>query len=466
MLQLLLALFVIRFVTMFAFGLGVDEAHYMLYARYIDLSYFDHPPLVGWTHYIFNQLLGENLLSARLPAYLIGVVGSIYLYLFLKERFDRDSALFGVLALNSSVMINAMFIFLLPETFLLWFVFPLIYYVNRLEESKSIKNYIMVGFWLGAMGLAKYSAIFFLLGVVAYYIYIKRADILLNYKIVFSGAVGAILISPVVIWNVAYDFVSFTYQGDNLGGGGFDIGNFFQSLGGQMSYSPLLFGLAVYGVIISYIKAKNGEKKLYLPIFISTAFLLILLYFSFYDAILPHWSAVVYMLFIPLGASYLYIKKERLAKWLVLISYAILVLILAELNLKVIPYKDYNTPFRDIAGWDNIMSEAKRLIKKQDSDRSAIAVANWTQGSRASYYYKGDEPVVVIDGRFDQFDMWEPADLKGYDLLLIDTKFKQFNKESLGCKKIVKAGDIVVKIGDVKINRADYFWCIDYSPNP
>ena len=31
-----------------AVGLSVDEAHYLLYALHPALSYFDHPPLVGW----------------------------------------------------------------------------------------------------------------------------------------------------------------------------------------------------------------------------------------------------------------------------------------------------------------------------------------------------------------------------------------------------------------------------------
>ena len=35
------------------FGLGTDEAHYVLYAKHLALSYFDHPPLVGWTHALF-----------------------------------------------------------------------------------------------------------------------------------------------------------------------------------------------------------------------------------------------------------------------------------------------------------------------------------------------------------------------------------------------------------------------------
>ena len=32
-------------------GLSVDEAHYALYAAHPALSYFDHPPLVGWVQW-------------------------------------------------------------------------------------------------------------------------------------------------------------------------------------------------------------------------------------------------------------------------------------------------------------------------------------------------------------------------------------------------------------------------------
>jgi len=44
----LLLVTVIHFVFGFILGLSVDEAHYALYALHPDLSYFDHPPLVGW----------------------------------------------------------------------------------------------------------------------------------------------------------------------------------------------------------------------------------------------------------------------------------------------------------------------------------------------------------------------------------------------------------------------------------
>jgi 4-amino-4-deoxy-L-arabinose transferase-like glycosyltransferase len=59
-------------------GLGVDEAHYVLYGLNLDLSYFDHPPLVGWVEFISTSVFGTSEFGARLPAILIGFLVSIF----------------------------------------------------------------------------------------------------------------------------------------------------------------------------------------------------------------------------------------------------------------------------------------------------------------------------------------------------------------------------------------------------
>ncbi len=48
---LLAALVLLHAVVGGYIGLSVDEAHYLLYAYHPALSYFDHPPLVGWVQW-------------------------------------------------------------------------------------------------------------------------------------------------------------------------------------------------------------------------------------------------------------------------------------------------------------------------------------------------------------------------------------------------------------------------------
>ncbi|MEY4503785.1 MAG: hypothetical protein RL154_77, partial [Pseudomonadota bacterium] len=114
---LLFALF--RLVVALSFDLGVDEAHYALYSRFIDLSYFDHPPLVGWTHYIFTTTFGNNNFALRISAIILSAILSFQTYILLqREEFSERAIFWSVLALNSSFMIGALSIALLPDSLL------------------------------------------------------------------------------------------------------------------------------------------------------------------------------------------------------------------------------------------------------------------------------------------------------------------------------------------------------------
>src|SRR3990167_7616837 len=51
-------------------GLSVDEAHYLLYAAHPALSYFDHPPLVGWVQWPLVALDAPVALLRLVPGLL------------------------------------------------------------------------------------------------------------------------------------------------------------------------------------------------------------------------------------------------------------------------------------------------------------------------------------------------------------------------------------------------------------
>ena len=67
---LLLALFALHLVVGAAVGLSVDEAHYALYAAHPALSYFDHPPLVGWVQMPLVALGAPDAVLRMVPGLL------------------------------------------------------------------------------------------------------------------------------------------------------------------------------------------------------------------------------------------------------------------------------------------------------------------------------------------------------------------------------------------------------------
>ncbi len=144
-------------------GLGVDEAHYVLYGYFLDLSYFDHPPLVGWTEFIFTYLFGMNEFGARVPAIIIGIITSLGIYkLLLHVSDDTKVALFGVIALNSAFIFNALFLMLMPETLLFALIVPIIFTTIAIEKENKLKDWLVLGLLLGLAGLAKYTAFYLL----------------------------------------------------------------------------------------------------------------------------------------------------------------------------------------------------------------------------------------------------------------------------------------------------------------
>ncbi len=447
-------------------GLGVDEAHYVLYALNLDLSYFDHPPLVGWIQYIFTSIFGTDEFGARVGAICIGFITSIFIY---KLLYDIDNnaryAFVGVLALYGSFLFNALFIMLMPDTLLFLLILPIIFTVIKIEKENSLKSWLILGMLLGLAGLSKYTAVLFIVPIILYILIRKRYDLFITPKMIPAVLIALFIISPVIIWNIQNDWSSFTYQSEHVvGENSINLKGFFTSLGAQFgAYNPFLFPLAFYGLYKS-LYSKNAT--LLLTALFGLVLISFFTYAALYKTALPHWSALFYMLFIPLGSYYALRASKKLSTYVKFsIAFGLIVsaIAYAELGLKFIPQKDYQSLHRDIYGWDTIMHKANNYIK--DPAKQAIAVTNWTLASRAIYYnklYKSE--VYLIDKRKDQFDIWEKTKAKGKDLIVINTHFftKDISKY-MRCDKVQTLEHFDIILHENKVNSITLTLCKNFQ---
>lgn len=446
------------------FGLGTDEAHYVLYARFLDLSYFDHPPLVGWTHALFYYTLGTNEFLSRLPAILLFVVTSMLCYRFVLTVSTKRAALLAVVALNSSFLLSGLGLMLLPESLLLPITFALIFTVLRLERSPDVKNFILLGLVLGLAGLAKYTAILFVPAIVIYGLIKKRYDILLNPRLLLSAFVALVIIAPVIYWNVHTDFISFRYQSGHVVGGHLpNFTKFFQGLGAQFgAYSPPFFCLAFYGLYKAF---KRRSDTLLLSGLIGVTILLFFLYSSLFKFALPHWSAVFYVLFVPLGVAFLDQSQVRMKRGILIFSIGFSVLLAlvlqAELGLKAFRFPDYKSPFRDIYGMPDIVKRANEILDQDPSPRKALAVTNWTYVSRTMYYdipYKSS--VFLLGNDDERFTSWYSGSPLGADILFITNHFEKPDlNRKMKCREVSDAGQMEILLHGSKVDTIDYVWC-------
>ena len=452
------------------FGLGVDEAHYVLYAKYIAWSYVDHPPLVGWVHAPIFYLLGTNEFLARLPAILIFAAASYCAYLFiLKITQSTRLSLMSVLALNCSFMFNALGLMLLPDSLLLIFVFLLIFIAEKIDREKKPLDFILLGILLGLMGLAKYTSILLVPPLIIFFLMKKRYDVIFSRYMFLAALIAFIFIMPVIYWNITHDFISFRYQGSHVFGSlATSFKNFIESLAAQFgAYSPFLFIIAFYG----FFKALRSQNVyLRLAVLFGGTIMVFFLLTSFYERTLPHWPSIFYLLFIPIGTYTLLQAQEKWKRnflyFSVGFSLVLTLFIYVELAGKFFTFPNYKSPFRDIYGFPAILKQADGILKQNISSApKAIAVSNWTMGSRTMYYnlpYKN--AVFVIDNRQDQFDVWQKNDPLGYDLLFLTTHFNELDiKKHVRCGQTDVAGKTDLLLNGAKVDTVEFVWCRNYQ---
>lgn len=468
---LLIALFtLIRLGVAPLFGLGVDEAHYVLYAKYLDWSYVDHPPLVGWVHAPFYYLAGTNEFLARLPAILLFAAVAFLAYGFI-FRITKSASLsfIAVLALQCSFMFNALALMLLPDSLLLLLVFWLIFLAEKIDREKKLLDFVFLGVVLGLMGLAKYTSVLLVPPLLIYFLMKRRYDIVFSPFMFLAAFIALVMIMPVLYWNYMHDFISFRYQGTHVFGTlASSFKRFAESLGAQFgAYSPPLFVVAFYGFFKSF-REKNDSLRL--AVLFGATILIFFLLTSFFERTLPHWPAVFYLLFIPVGTVELLESGQRWKKnylyYSIGFSLFLTLFIYVELAGKFFEFPDYKSPFRDIYGFSKIVAKADEIIKKDSSSRQkAIAVSNWTMGSRTLYYnIPYHHNVFVLDQRRDQFDVWEKASPQGYDLLLINSHFHNVNpRRDLKCSGVQFADKLDILLNGGKVDTVEYWWCRNYG---
>ena len=409
-------------------GLSGDEAHYLLYARHLDWSYFDHPPLVGWLQAPMVRLT-ESVEFLRVLPQLVWLVSAGLLWqLSLEVSGDRRVAAWSIILFSTSPLLHIHGMALLPDTLLgLWSLLAALVALRILRNPNAWLPWLWLGLLLGLGGLSKYSAVFLALGLAAYLLWAIPLGRAWPWpQALLAVFVGLVLVSPVFLWNAANDWISFSYQGGHVSGGEWrfkNLAGFF--LGQLLTYGPAMFlGLIAFAwgwrgrESVSLIHAHVGLLAVFL------AFLGVLAWLSGGGRSLPYWTSPGWLIalpFIAAGVCGLGRVARRVLVGMLALWVGITVLVAAALQSGSLgPLVGFSgptafgernrglaNPFAEVHGWD-IAGEALLELDRRDrpgADFGAVSVGNWTMASRLGWY-AWPMPVLVIDRRFDQFDLW------------------------------------------------------------
>jgi 4-amino-4-deoxy-L-arabinose transferase-like glycosyltransferase len=451
--------------------LGNDEVYYVQYARYLELSYFDHPPFVGYlirlTTFNLNFIYSE--LFVRLGSILIGTLNTIILFKLGKRIHNEQVGIYAALLYTTSFYCSvAVGIFILPDTPLsLFWILALYSFICFIQSEFKSKKYIFF-FSLACAGalLSKYHGAFLLFGATIYFIINKPQLFTRTYIWIFSLFI-LLLISPVVYWNLTSPFSGINYHQSRVGGSSWlpNFVNLPKEFFGQIFYNNP-FNVVLIALSLIGLKRKKDlwtNKYVQAHLLFSIPLIATTLILSFYNSTLPHWSGPGYFALILIAAYYLTIEnRERLQrrnrKWLkaaaVLAVFGILFVSFQvttgcfNLSKSDQPTKEgKNDATVDLGMWKLIGARIQEEIIHFEKtlsagQQAAIYTHNWFPAAHLDYYvatcmnrnlFVFGEPNSLHD--FARTNLLKPALPPGGNALYISTS----NYYSLPEKKLLNS---------------------------
>ncbi len=385
---------------------GNDEVYYWLYAKYPDISHFDHPPMVGFFIQFFTaNLFFDSELAIRLAA-VIPTSTSMYLIFLIGNYLKNEKVGFiGVLLYNIHIygfIIGGTFI--LPDSPMVFFWLLGFYFflqtITKEPNRKLYKKTLLAFLFTGCAIYSKYQAVFLLFGVVLYVLLYNRRWLKeLPFYIGFMFPIFAIFL--IFYWNYQNDFISYKFHNNrvSLFSFQFNKNSFLREVLGQFLYNNPYIVITLILMVMAYLKNRFQFRKDLLKLFFACSFPLIgtTIYLSMSRDTLPHWSGVSYLTLLPLIAVYIS-KQKRILKKLKTGTLSFLILLIVAvfvinkgwfLPKKEIVLKEKlgkKEVLLDMFGWKQASEKLTTFFETKKLFQLPIISNKWYPASHIDYY--------------------------------------------------------------------------------
>lgn len=381
--------------------LNVDEAYYWLWSTNLQLSYYDHPPMIAYVIKIFT-LFSDNEFFVRFGAVACMSISAWYVFLLSQEIFDNDVAWITLITGAVLPATNMGYTIITPDAPLILFWTTATYYSYKALFEDRWSYYILSGINIGLLMLSKYTSVLFMAFLILF-ILIKMPKKLISPKPWVAIIIAFIVFSPVLIWNYQQDWISFTFQYTHGTTKAFRIrfDKFFEFFGGLFAlFTPIFFSILLYGTY----KYKNWfyDKKRFYIAFSYLFPLVFFLYKALFKKMELNWVAIA---FIPGMILFAYtVKKYNFKK-----SYKIGVYMALFITLLLhFPRLFFLPPALNlqnrISGYEEVIDHIQQYIRPGDAlfgdrlNRAAI-FTYYTDGHPRSY--------IPTPSRFSSYTLWD-----------------------------------------------------------
>jgi len=406
--------------------LSPDEAYYWAWSERLQAGYFDHPPAVAWLIRASTALLGPRELAVRLPAVLLGLGTSWFVFLAARRVLGAAGPAAWIALLASvSPLLHVGGVIHTPDAALAFAWSLAVWAALGAVESDDLRRWALLGLAVGLAGLAKASGLLLLPGLGLYLVSCPAGRARLR----GPGPAALLLValvalSPSLWWDLGHGGGALAFQARHAAAG-LNLRPLgpLEFLAGQAGLvSPLLWaGLVAFAWRGWRRTVRNSRAPAYLLFCLSGPWLLAFTALSGLQRVEANWPAPAYLAAIPglawaAGGGLWYLRRRRL--WLGL-ALGLAVASSAAIHVQALhpwlPLPPERDPTERVRGWRALADQA---VADADALGVGLAAEGYGPVSLLGFYTRREVVYEPSPARRSQYDLW-PAPAPVESLLVL-----------------------------------------------
>ncbi len=425
--QLILVATILRMIVALVLEFGNDEAYYFLYALNLQPNYFDHPPGVALLIRIFTlNLTLTDEFFVRLGPIVCSSIGTWLTYRLGTALKNEQTGWFASILYTTSLYTSLLAgTFIIPDSpqVVAWLASLLVMHSILsvpADQQVPIRSWLLFGVLAGVTILCKVHGVFLWASLGGYLFFFARKR-LTSPGVYFSAAVTAVVISPILIWNIQNDFITYRFHSERVDvqGSWIHLDSFIQAVFGQLLYSNPVNSVLI---IISLWKLKTmrylSDGSLRFVLFNGVPLVAVVSIMSLFNPMLPHWSGPGFMVLSFLAAAYLdekmtvagSVMEPGILRVSSLAVGAMLILAVLVVDLYPGTFGSHNKSkfgdddfTLDLYGWGRFSKSFGPWLSEQENlgnipPNLPLVVNKWFPGSHIEYYVARplNKPVIGV----------------------------------------------------------------------
>ena len=309
--------------------LFVDESQYWLWGQRLDFGYYSKPPLIAWVIRAVTDLAGSDApFWVRLPGAVFHGATALILGALAARLYSARAAFWVAVSYVTLPMVALGSILISTDTIMAPFFAAALLFHFRAADSGRAGYAALAGGAIGLAFLAKYAAVYFLLGAGLAALLVPAMRLPLRGWVALLTGFGLVIL-PNILWNLSHDLTTVSHTMDNVGwvrGGSWLAGlnpaglaEFFFSQFAVIG--PVLFGALLWGFI-----RPGGHVGLTLVLF-SLPIVLIVCTQALLERAYANWGVAAYFAGTVLAVGLLHQRAPKLLAASVAINAAVSVLL-------------------------------------------------------------------------------------------------------------------------------------------